>query len=180
MGWVLVAKVRQGIGAAQDVVYQPFTLPRRTKLVKQQLDKVQIQAEKSAPLSFENETFKSSNAGILMFLPLIKRYEIDTVIAQSNYPGTSVISKASSILCFLALKLASRRRYSSDDTWCMDRGMGLFAGLNVLPKTAWYTSYSDRVTTEMNQAFLKLFWNLLMKSRNICKCGKKLLTMLSN
>ncbi len=31
-------------------------LPRRTKLVKHQLDKVQIQAEKSAPLSFENET----------------------------------------------------------------------------------------------------------------------------
>jgi hypothetical protein len=31
-----------------------------------------------------------------------------------------VINRASSILCFLALKLANRRRYSSDDTWCMD------------------------------------------------------------
>jgi len=138
-------------------------LPRRTKLVKQQLDKVQIQAEKSAPLSFENETFKSSNAGILMFLAIIKHYEIDTVIAQSGYPGTTVINNASSILCFLALKLANRRRYSSDDTWCMDRGMGLFAGLNVLPKTAWYTSYSDRVTTEMNQSFLKQLHQLWMK-----------------
>jgi hypothetical protein len=37
----------------------------------------------------------------------------------------------------------------------MDRGMGLFAGLNVLPKTAWYTSYSDRVTSEMNRTLLK-------------------------
>jgi len=138
-------------------------LPRRTKLVKQQLDKVQIQAEKSAALSFENETFKSSNAGILMFLSIIKHYEIDQVIAQSNYPGTTVINNASSILCFLALKLANRRRYSSDDTWCMDRGMGLFAGLNVLPKTAWYTSYSDRVTTEMNQSFLKQLHQLWMK-----------------
>ncbi len=138
-------------------------LPRRTKLVKQQLDKVQIQAEKSVLLSFENETFKSANAGILMFLAIIKRYEISTAIAQSNYPGTSVINKASSILCFLALKLANRRRYSSDDTWCMDRGMGLFAGLNVLPKTAWYTSYSDRVTTEMNRAFLKQLHQLWMK-----------------
>ena len=138
-------------------------LPRRTKLVKQQLDKVQIQAEKSAPLSFENETFKSSNAGILMFLAIIKHYEIDTVIAQSGYPGTTVINNASSILCFLALKLANRRRYSPDDTWCMDRGMGLFAGLNVLPKTAWYTSYSDRVTTEMNQSFLKQLHQLWMK-----------------
>ncbi len=138
-------------------------LPRRTKLVKQQLDKVQIQAEKSAPLGLANETFKSSNAGILMFLALIKHFEIDKVIARSDYPGTSVINKTSSILCFLALKLANRRRYSSDDTWCMDRGMGLFAGLNVLPKTAWLTSYSDRVTTEMNRAFLKQLHQLWMK-----------------
>ena len=138
-------------------------LPRRTKLVKQQLDKVQIQAEKSIPLSFDNESFKSSNAGILMFLAFIKHFEIDKVIARSDYPGTSGINKTSSILCFLALKLANRRRYSSDDTWCMDRGMGLFAGLNVLPKTAWYTSYSDRVTTEMNRAFLKQLHQLWLK-----------------
>lgn len=130
-------------------------LPRRTKLVKQQLDSVQIEAEKSCPLTFDDEIFKSSNAGILLFLPLIKRYKLDVVINQSKYPGTSLINKMSSILCFLALKLSNRRRYSSDDTWCMDRGMGLFARLNVLPKTAWFTSYSDRVTSAMNRNFLK-------------------------
>jgi hypothetical protein len=130
-------------------------LPRRAKLARQQLEDVQIPAEKSAPLRFTPEVIKSSNAGILMFLGLIKRYKIDTVIEKSGYPGTSIIDKTSSILSFLALKLSNRRRYSSDDTWCMDRGMGLFAGLNVLPKTAWYTSYSDRVTSEMNRRFLK-------------------------
>jgi len=130
-------------------------LPRRAKLAREQLENVQIPAEKSAPLAFTPEVFKSSNAGILMFLGLIKRYKIDMVIERSEYPGTSVINKTCSILSFLALKLSNRRRYSSDDTWCMDRGMGLFAGLNVLPKTAWYTSYSDRVTGEMNRKFLK-------------------------
>jgi hypothetical protein len=130
-------------------------LPRRSKLARQQLENVQIPAEKSAPLSFTPEVFKSSNAGVLMFLGLIKRYKIDAVINKSGYPGSSIIDKTSSILSFLALKLSNRRRYSSDDTWCMDRGMGLFAGLNVLPKTAWYTSYSDRVTSEMNRRFLK-------------------------
>ena len=130
-------------------------LPRRTKLARQQLENMQIPAEKSAPLTFTPEVFKSSNAGILMFLGLIKRYKIDMAIERSEYPGTSVINKTCSILGFLALKLSNRRRYSSDDTWCMDRGMGLFAGLNVLPKTAWYTSYSDRVTSEMNRKFLK-------------------------
>jgi hypothetical protein len=130
-------------------------LPRRSKLVRQQLENVQIAAEKSSPLTFKPEVFKSSNAGILMFLGLIKRYKIDAVIAKSGYPDTSVIGKTQSILSFLALKLSNRRRYCSDDTWCMDRGMGLFAGLNVLPKTAWYTSYSDRVTSDMNSKFIK-------------------------
>ncbi len=37
----------------------------------------------------------------------------------------------------------------------MDRGLGLFAGLNVLPKTAWFSAYSYRVSRSMNQAFLK-------------------------
>jgi hypothetical protein len=138
-------------------------LPRRSKLAKQQLDKVQVEAEKSTPLRFTPETFKSSNAGILMFLAFIRRYGIDTIIARSDYPQTSVIDKTSSIMCFLALKLANRRRYSSDDTWCMDRGMGLFAGLNVLPKTAWYTSYSDRVTIQMNRSFLKKLHQLWLR-----------------
>jgi hypothetical protein len=37
----------------------------------------------------------------------------------------------------------------------MDRGMGLFAGLNVLPKTAWFSSYSSCITRDMNLSFLR-------------------------
>ena len=130
-------------------------LPRRTKLVRLQLDPLLIEAEKSMPLSFEPEEFKSSNAGILVFLRFIKQFGIDKIIKTSGYPSTSQIDNLSAILSFLALKLSNRRRYSNDDTWCMDRGMGMFAGLNVLPKAAWFTSYSDRVTSEMNKKFLK-------------------------
>ena len=65
------------------------------------------------------------------------------------------MSPLSSILSVLALKLSNVKRYSKDDLWCMDRGSGLFAGLNVLPKTAWFSSYSDRVTREMNHDFLQ-------------------------
>jgi len=139
-------------------------LPRRSKLVRQQLDPLTLQADKSMPLSFKKEEFKSSNAGILLFLGLIKRYDIDGLIGRSLYPSTTQISRLSSILCFLALKLSNRRRYSADDTWCMDRGMGLFAGLNVLPKTAWYTSYSDRVTPAMNRLFLQQLHGLWLKN----------------
>jgi hypothetical protein len=130
-------------------------LPRRSKLARQQLEPVQMEAEKSVALTFEPETFKSANAGMLIFMAILRRYQVDRAIQASGYPSTSQIDRLTSILSFLALKLSNRRRYSSDDTWCMDRGLGLFAGLNVLPKTAWYTSYSDRVTSDMNLDFLR-------------------------
>jgi hypothetical protein len=38
----------------------------------------------------------------------------------------------------------------------MDRGQGFFASLNVLPKTGWFSSYSHRVTRDMNRSFLRL------------------------
>ncbi|MCP4160873.1 MAG: transposase [Deltaproteobacteria bacterium] len=130
-------------------------LPRRTKLVKQELKLPKIQATKSCQLSFKPEKFKSTSAGILCLLPYINKYGIFDAILQSDYPETKTIDKQSSILSFIALKASCVKRYSSDDRWCMDRGLGLFAGLNVLPKAAWFTSYSHRVTTEMNLNFLK-------------------------
>lgn len=131
-------------------------LPRRLKTTKRNLETPKIEAEKSVALAFEPEEFKSASAGILSLLPYIEKYGINQIIEQSNYPGTKSIDKLSSILSFIALKASNIRRYTSDDLWCMDRGAGLFAGLNVLPKTAWFSSYSHRVTSEMNKEFLKL------------------------
>jgi len=111
-------------------------------------------AAKSGHLDGEPENFSSQMAGLLLFLPFLRSYGIDEIIENSDYPETNVISRLSSILSFLALKLSDIERYSMDDVWCMDRGMGLFAGLNTLPKTAWYSSYSSSITRDMNISFL--------------------------
>ena len=110
--------------------------------------------------SFDREEFKSGAAGILSLLPFLKEYRIDQLIASSGYPQTSTIDRTSSILSFIALKVCNIRRYNADDMWCMDRGLGLFSGLNVLPKAAWFSSCSHRVTAEMNLEFLKPMHNL--------------------
>ena len=106
-------------------------------------------------LDFQEESFSSQLAGLLCVLPVIAHYGIHNIINESSYPQTTDISRLSSILSFVALKLSNVKRYSSDDTWCMDRGMGLFAGLNVLPKSAWFSSYSSSITRETNVAFLR-------------------------
>ena len=43
----------------------------------------------------------------------------------------------------------------SGETDEFDKGLGLFAGVTVLPKSAWFGSYSYRVNRQMNKRFLK-------------------------
>ena len=117
---------------------------------------MQLEAAKSELLVFQPEEFTTENSmGVLCLLPYIQELGIDRLIEESEYPETKTIPKLNAILSFVALKLSNVRRYSADDLWCMDRGLGLFAGLNVLPKAAWYTSYSHRVTRNTNLNFLK-------------------------
>ena len=130
-------------------------LPRRSDKIKKQMELPPIKAPAAEALSWEAEKFHSSHTGLFAFLPIIFRYDIHRIIERSAYPSSRTVNKLSAILCFLALKLSNVKRYSHDDLWCMDRGMGLFAGLNVLPKTAWFSSYSSRVDSAMNLSFLK-------------------------
>ena len=131
-------------------------LPRRTRAERQAEAPLPLEAPASVLLDpSHSECFQcQSAAGILCLLPWIRRYGIDRAIESARYPGSATLPPLQSVLAFLALKCASIRRYAADDLWCMDRGPGLFAGLNVLPKTAWLSSYSDRVTRPMNQRLL--------------------------
>lgn len=138
-------------------------LPRRSKDDKDHLLPPKLTAPASELIALTDQRFQSNSTGVLALLPIILAYGIDVVIRDSEYPETKVINRESSILSFIALKLSSIQRYSEDDLWCMDRGLGLFAGLNVLPKTAWLSSYSSRVTTGMNHKFLKSMHELLLK-----------------
>jgi hypothetical protein len=131
-------------------------LPRRDRNTKAARELPhRIEAPKSLFLTFQHEQFSTHVPGILCFLPYLVKYDLLNAIAQSPYPETTTIKREASVLAFLALKLSNVRRYSVDDLWCMDRGGGLFARLNVLPKAAWFSSYSHRVTRMMNISFLK-------------------------
>ncbi|MCD6193504.1 MAG: transposase [Candidatus Aminicenantes bacterium] len=153
----------QGYQVSEKYVYNVIKkdgfarLPRRSLSSREKATSTfKLEAPKTVMLDYSPETFSAQNAlGILCLLPYIQNYGIDRIIEDADYPETNSITRVPSIMSFVALKLSNVRRYSEDDAWCMDRGLGLFAGLNVLPKTAWYTSYSSRVRREMNRSFLK-------------------------
>ena len=139
-------------------------LSRRSDFEKKSLEVPKLVAAVSGNISFDCEKFFSNATGIFAFLPYIDKYGIDKIIYDSAYPETKSISRISSILSFVALKLSNVKRYSNDDLWCMDRGLGLFGGLNVLPKSSWLSSYSSRVTKDMNIQFLKSLHKIYLKN----------------
>lgn len=131
-------------------------LPRRTRLEREGLiipDK--IVPPRSGLNRLNDQRFSTSKgAHALVFLPLIEQLGIINAIETAGFPGTSEISALSYVLSILALKLIGCARLSHDKTWNLDQGLGLFAGLNVLPKNASLSSYSYRITREANKQFM--------------------------
>jgi len=131
-------------------------LLRRTQQTKQQINIPEdFRAPESMPLELPiNEKYESLNGSIILFYPILKSLNIERMIKDSGYPETKQISSINAILSFLALKLISTKRLSHSNDYGLDRGLGLFAGLNVLPKNSWFSSYSYRINREMNRRFL--------------------------
>jgi len=93
-------------------------------------------------------------AGIFLFLPLLARLNFDRLVAEAEYPGSEMIPATSALLSLLALKLLDKERRSHISDFDCDEGLGLFAGLNVLPKTAYATEYSYRTQRDQQQRLL--------------------------
>jgi hypothetical protein len=93
-------------------------------------------------------------AGIFLFLALLARLRFDHLVTQAGYPGSEMIPATSALLSLLALKLLDKERRSHISDFNCDEGLGLFAGLNVLPKTAYATEYSYRTQRDQQQRLL--------------------------
>ena len=94
-------------------------------------------------------------AGIFLFLPLLARLHFDRLVTNAGYPSSEMIPAASALLALLSLKLLDKERKSHIDDFNFDDALGLFAGLNVLPKKSFATSYSYRATREQQLALLQ-------------------------
>jgi hypothetical protein len=93
-------------------------------------------------------------AGIFLFLPLLARLHFDDIARQAGYPGSRMVPAPAALLSLLALKLLDKERRSHIDDFNCDEALGLFAGLNVLPKKSFVTDYSYRVARPQQQALL--------------------------
>jgi transposase len=103
--------------------------------------------------------FDSQSAGVYLFTPFMERIGIANIVEKARLPGTKTIPATSYLLSFLALKLLGTERYAHAPDHAFDPGLGLFAGLNVLPKCTAMSTYSyglDAVQIHrLQQAFVK-------------------------
>jgi hypothetical protein len=73
---------------------------------------------------------------------------------QADYTGSKMIPAPNAPLAMLTLKLLDKERRSHIDDFNFDEALGLFAGLNILPKKSYVTDYSYRTTRETQRALL--------------------------
>lgn len=97
---------------------------------------------------------ETQSAGLFLLLPDLVALDLPRHVRKAAYPGTKMIPALQYVLSLLALKLLGRERYSHVMDCCHDPGLGLFAGLNVIPKTTALTTYSYRIARQRNVRFL--------------------------
>jgi hypothetical protein len=135
-------------------------LPRRTQLKIGLTKDNTIVPSYAATLptkDLENWEGESALGGIFLFAPLIEHFGLAKLVARAKLPESAKISAQNYVLSMLALKLVGKERLSQINDFNFDRGLGLFAGLNVLPKSTAISTYSYRLSSKHIHGFMKGF-----------------------
>jgi hypothetical protein len=120
-------------------------LPRRTRLLigeTRARTTVPEVARQLGVSEMTGMTVPSDLAGIFAFAPFIELLGLPALVAGAHLPGSKPIPALQYFLSFLALKLAGTERLSHANDHNFDAGLGLFAGLNVLPKCTAMSTYA--------------------------------------
>ena len=89
--------------------------------------------------------FSTSCGGLFLFVPDLVRLGMEALAKSARLPGSGMIPAAHALRAALALKLWSIERKSHVMALVADEGMGLFCGLNVIPKKSYLSEYSSRI-----------------------------------
>lgn len=121
-------------------------LPRR--LDEERPDAVRPTIEPTADvrqLSLSERRFETACGGLFLLVPGMVRLDLDQLAAAARLPGSRMIPASHALRSMLALKLWSIERRSHVMPRVADEGLGLVAGLNVIPKRSFLSEYSCRV-----------------------------------
>lgn len=90
--------------------------------------------------------FTTRVGGLFLFIPDLVRLDAKLLAQRAKLPGSDMIPPLQGLLASLALKLWSIERKSHIMALVADEGLGLFCGLNCMPKKSFLSEYSSRIT----------------------------------
>jgi hypothetical protein len=85
-------------------------------------------------LDLSPRSFRTKFGGLFLFLPMLASIPLDRILQKAGFPGSAMIPAGCAMRSLLALKLFGTARHRHVMSVVMDKGLGLFAGLNVIPK----------------------------------------------
>ncbi len=92
--------------------------------------------------------FSTRVGGLFLFIADLIRLDSDALADSAKLPGSSMIPAGHALRASLALKLWAIERKSHIMALVADDGLGLFCGLNAMPKKSFLSEYSSRITPE--------------------------------
>lgn len=114
-------------------------------------------------LDLTRRQFRTKFGGLFLFLPFLAQIPFDSIIRQAGFPGTKMIPAPHALRSLLALKLFGNARHSHIMSHVFDEGLGLFAGLNIIPKRSFLTEYSCRIPPSCYPKLMRLWFDSVGK-----------------
>jgi hypothetical protein len=96
-------------------------------------------------LSLAPRRFETVCGGLFLFVPGLVALNLEALAKRAGLPGSRMIPAAHALRSMLALKLWSIEHRSHVMPNVADEGLGLLAGLNVIPKRSFLSEYSSRI-----------------------------------
>ncbi len=117
--------------------------------------------------SLKPRRFPTRCGGLFLFVPDLVRLSIDRVAHTAQLPGSKMIPAGPALRASLALKLWSIERKSHVMALVADEGLGLFCGLNCLPKKSYLSEYSSRIDHTKTTKLLAS-WQAQITGEGLC------------
>jgi transposase len=148
----------EGLSRMPRPASAPKTDPEPERLAA---EKVRVLEEGEWP---ETGRLETQHAGLFLLIGDLIELDLPGLIKEAGWPSTSQLPALRSMLSLMTLKLQGRRRRSHVANVVHDPALGLFCGLNALPKTWHLKTYSYRTTRAQQVAFFAALQPRLRKA----------------
>jgi len=115
-------------------------------------------------MSLSPRSFRTRLGGLFFFVPLMRAIDLGAVLGKVDLPGSNMIPSEQALRSLLALKLIGKERKSHVMDLVFDKGIALFAGLNVVPKRSYLAAYSSRVDRQTNLRLMDAWFDEVQRA----------------